>query len=155
MQLTKNLVGLAAIISLATAAPWAAREDMQVDMEAREVAGTVSVTAYAGDTCSGGDESVVVTDGGFRCFAVSNKRSIGMRGREVIPSTIFPSLSVICINMVPFYQRLQCHNLERRQLPGLGLHRGHGLPQCLVRLCLDLVLVFTRDFSRLGLPSDI
>ncbi|KAK3324962.1 hypothetical protein B0H66DRAFT_636481 [Apodospora peruviana] len=91
MQFTKNIVALAAIFSLAIAAPATtaveqdlsldlAQQDTPLDLEARAIAGTVSVNTYSGDSCNGDNENVVLTNGGYRCFAVSNKRSIGVSG---------------------------------------------------------------------------
>jgi len=86
MQFTKNIITLAALFSgLAIAAPAAEVIDTlagrTIDtLEGRAIAGTVVVTTYSGDSCNGNNDNVVVTNGGYRCFPVSNKRSIGVSG---------------------------------------------------------------------------
>ncbi|KAM7212385.1 hypothetical protein V8F06_012218 [Rhypophila decipiens] len=83
MQFTKNLVALAGFFALTMAAPAAEPEAAPAAVEeaANLVArGTVTVTTYSGDVCNGSSDRVTITNGGYRCFPVSNKRSIGMTG---------------------------------------------------------------------------
>ncbi|KAM7199030.1 hypothetical protein V8F33_004767 [Rhypophila sp. PSN 637] len=75
MQFTKNLVALAGFFALAMAAP--AAEAEAANLVTR---GTVTVTTYSGDICNGSSDRVTITNGGYRCFPVSNKRSIGVTG---------------------------------------------------------------------------
>jgi hypothetical protein len=41
----------------------------------------VSVTTYSGDACTGSNNNIVITSGGYRCVAVSNTRSINVSGK--------------------------------------------------------------------------
>lgn len=83
MQFSKNLIALAGFFVLAMAAPAAEPEaaPAHVDESPSLVArGTVTVTTYSGDICNGQADRVTITNGGYRCFPVSNKRSIGVTG---------------------------------------------------------------------------
>lgn len=80
MHLIKNLAALATLLTLATAAP-APNAASDVAMDPRAAAGTVSVTTYSGDACTGSNSNVVITNGGYRCVAVSNTRSINVSGK--------------------------------------------------------------------------
>lgn len=97
------LLALAALAGLTIAAPVEEQGGvLPAVQEARAIAGTVSVVTYSGDSCSGSNDQVVVTDGGYRCFPVSNKRSISVSGKyvQMVPTTtppvffflLFPSL---------------------------------------------------------------
>ena len=80
MHFPKNIIALAALISgLTTAAPTEPVTSIDT-LKGNAIAGTVVVTTYSGDACNGNNDNVVVTNGGYRCFAVSNKRSIGVSG---------------------------------------------------------------------------
>ncbi|KAM7200371.1 hypothetical protein V8F20_005348 [Naviculisporaceae sp. PSN 640] len=83
MQFTKNLIALAGFFALATAAPAAEPEAAPAPLDesaALVPRGTVTVTAYSGDVCNGAADRVTLTNGGYRCWVVSGKRSIGMTG---------------------------------------------------------------------------
>ncbi|KAK4652905.1 hypothetical protein QC762_0078050 [Podospora pseudocomata] len=80
MQLTKNILALAALLPLTLAAP-APEGQLEAKFESGvSILGTAVVTTYSGDACNGNNEQTAVTNGGYRCFAVSNKRSIGYSG---------------------------------------------------------------------------
>jgi len=73
MLFTKNIVAMAALCSFVGASPTPSQEMAD---------GTVAVTCFSGDTCNGSsDPTVTIGDGGRRCFAVSNKRSISVSGK--------------------------------------------------------------------------
>ncbi|CAP71391.1 uncharacterized protein PODANS_6_2395 [Podospora anserina S mat+] len=78
MQFTNNLLALLTLLPLTLAAP---ESQLEAKFESGvSILGTAVVTTYSGDACNGSNEQVTVTNGGYRCFAVSNKRSIGYSG---------------------------------------------------------------------------
>ena len=46
--------------------------------------GEVTVWTHSGDVCDGASEQVHIGQGGFRCFQVSNKRSIRTQGNCIV-----------------------------------------------------------------------
>ena len=85
MQLTNSLALLAALLTLTAAAPATTPAEVGTaidsELDARAAAGTVSVTTFSGDACTGANDQVVVTSGAYRCLPVSNKRSISVSGK--------------------------------------------------------------------------
>ncbi|KAK4204965.1 hypothetical protein QBC40DRAFT_261266 [Triangularia verruculosa] len=80
MQLTKNVLALIALLPLTLAAPADGQLEAKFESDV-SILGTVVVTSYSGDACSGSSQRVTVTDGGYRCYStVPNKRSIGVSG---------------------------------------------------------------------------
>ncbi|KAF2271453.1 uncharacterized protein EI97DRAFT_387854 [Westerdykella ornata] len=49
--------------------------------------GTMVVTVFSGDTCSGSNSQFTVTNGGYRCVAVSNARSLSVSGSNCYVTT--------------------------------------------------------------------
>lgn len=80
-MLFKFSAPLLALAGLAVALPTAEDASAQAVEAPVAIAGTVLVTTYSGDTCNGNSENVFITNGGYRCFPVSNKRSIGVNGK--------------------------------------------------------------------------
>ncbi|KAK4171537.1 hypothetical protein QBC36DRAFT_199113 [Triangularia setosa] len=79
MQLIKKVLALVALLPLTLAAPAEAELATKFESDVR-ILGTVVITTYSGNACNGSNEQVTVTNGGYRCFPVSNKRSIGISG---------------------------------------------------------------------------